>query len=62
MYRAKRHCEFCGIYITYNKAHMHHKKTRGSGGSDTEDNCVIICGKCHGDEHGPQWSKDLPDV
>ena len=30
---------------------IHHLKTRGSGGGDDRNNCVLVCKKCHTEIH-----------
>jgi len=50
-------CNTCGRNILLKYSHMHHKKTRGAGGEDTQDNCLILCPECHIDTHGPRWEK-----
>lgn len=37
-------CEICG---KRGQTEKHHKKTKGSGGNDTEDNLIEVCRKCH---------------
>lgn len=37
-------CEICG---KKGQTEKHHKKTKGSGGNDTEDNLIEVCRKCH---------------
>jgi 5-methylcytosine-specific restriction endonuclease McrA len=54
--RANRHCETCGCWCSWRQywltdADMHHKKSQGSGGGDTEENCIIVCRKCHSKIH-----------
>lgn len=47
----------CGIGLPlygslFNRAHLAHKKSRGAGGADTEDNTHILCPAHHlGAEH-----------
>lgn len=41
----KHNCEFCGKKNCY--TNKHHIKTKGSGGDDTEDNLIELCGSCH---------------
>ncbi len=40
----KGKCEICGKSAQTEK---HHKKTKGSGGDDTEENLIEVCRKCH---------------
>lgn len=37
-------CEICGKKGSTEK---HHKKTKGSGGNDTEENLIEVCRICH---------------
>ena len=37
-------CEICG---KRGQTEKHHKKTKGSGGNDTEDNLIEVCRICH---------------
>ena len=37
-------CQICGKKGYTEK---HHKKTKGSGGDDTEENLIEVCRKCH---------------
>ena len=56
-----RRCANCGKWVILEEAHLHHKKTKGSGGDDTAENTEILCWYCHMvDEHGPRWSKGCP--
>lgn len=37
-------CEVCG---KAGQTEKHHKKTKGSGGDDTEENLIEVCRICH---------------
>jgi hypothetical protein len=37
-------CQLCGKKAQTEK---HHKKTKGSGGDDTEENLIEVCRMCH---------------
>lgn len=37
-------CQICG---KAGQTEKHHKKTKGSGGDDTEENLIEVCRKCH---------------
>lgn len=52
-----RTCAKCGQPRFLKDCHLHHKKSRGSGGDDSEVNCEVICWFCHSEEHGPKWGK-----
>lgn len=41
----------CQICHTWTEAPPHHIKSRGSGGSDTEDNLILLCMGCHDGVH-----------
>ena len=41
-------CQKCGCWTT---APPHHIKFRSSGGSDTMENMITLCMKCHEKEH-----------
>lgn len=40
----KGKCEICG---KKGQTEKHHKKTKGSGGDDTEENLIEVCRICH---------------
>lgn len=46
--KCKRHCCLCGkhagIYME-----LHHIRQKANGGDDTEENCMPLCLKCHGE-------------
>lgn len=50
-----RKCARCHQFTPFEQFHLHHKKTRGSGGGDTEENTEGLCYICHSIEHGPKW-------
>ncbi len=52
MDRADGHCEVCGDLPDFRGLQGHHKIHRSQGGEDTEENCVISCGRCHDFGHG----------
>ena len=45
----KHNCEYCGKKNCY--TNTHHIKSKGSGGDDTEDNLIELCGVCHRKVH-----------
>ena len=52
----KKHiCEYCGKKGWTNK---HHIKSKGSGGDDTENNLIELCGVCHVKAHSGEISKE----
>ncbi len=40
----KGKCKICG---KIGQTEKHHKKTKGSGGDDTEENLIEVCRICH---------------
>lgn len=40
----KSRCQLCG---KVGQTEKHHKKTKGSGGDDTEENLIEVCRQCH---------------
>jgi len=52
------HCERCLRGFPLEMLDMHHKKTRGAGGGDTDDNTELLCRECHTKIHsyGPRWT------
>lgn len=53
-------CQVCG---KKSKTEMHHIKTRGSGGNDTEENLVEVCRICHTKIHKGNIPKEkLKDI
>lgn len=51
----KHKCEFCGKENCY--TNTHHIKSKGSGGNDTEDNLIELCGNCHYKVHSGKIKK-----
>lgn len=55
-------CAVCGLPAPldgFNPGTVFHRKSRGSGGEDSHDNCDWVCLKCHIRKHGPQWSGSI---
>jgi len=50
--RAGGRCEDCGGRGDWRGLAAHHAVFRSHGGSDTLDNLVLLCGKCHSKRHG----------
>lgn len=48
-------CEICGKKGATEK---HHKKTKGSGGNDTEENLIEVCRICHTKIHNGEIKLD----
>ena len=46
-------CQCCG---SRSNLEVHHKEFRSQGGSDSEQNLITLCLKCHANCHG--WSGD----
>lgn len=45
----KHDCQYCGKKNCW--TNTHHIKSKGSGGDDTEDNLIELCGTCHRKVH-----------
>jgi 5-methylcytosine-specific restriction endonuclease McrA len=45
------HCQECGRECSWEAGHLAHIKSRGAGGSDTEENTRLLCMACHHAEH-----------
>jgi 5-methylcytosine-specific restriction endonuclease McrA len=59
LYRTQHQCcDVCGSWKNLNMLDVHHKKTRGAGGSDTLENCSLVCRKCHNDIHDGKFMQD----
>lgn len=43
----REYCQACGCNGAFNALTIDHIKTRGSGGSDEEYNCMTLCLSCH---------------
>ena len=56
--RANNRCEYCSKYLNDDEMHVHHIKTRGSGGDNTPSNLITLCGNCHDKAHRALISKD----
>jgi len=65
-YRAKGRCEKCGGVGDWRKLHKHEIIPRSKGGDPTDpDNCLLLCGKHHSEEHNihevdskPMWGRE----
>jgi len=40
-------CDICFTNLKRDSFHIHHKKTRGSGGEDSSVNALLCCHECH---------------
>ena len=52
-------CEQCGIGLVFESGswssmHLHHIKTRGSGGDWSRSNLKCLCIACHLNQHNPK--------
>ncbi len=56
---AKMRLEGCAACGSMYQTEIHHIKTRGSGGSNHESNCIPLCSGCHTQEpyawHRGRW-------
>ena len=52
--RDKWTCQDCGVVCSWTSGHLAHIKSRGAGGSDTEENTRLLCIDCHDREHRPK--------
>ena len=63
----KKFCQNCGAY-NEEGWHVHHIKTKGSGGDDVAENLVTLCPACHTKVHSGELlieniiTRDLPGV
>lgn len=53
--RARGVCEWSG---RTDRLHVHHIKSRGSGGGDTDDNLILLHFEFHEDAHAGRITKD----
>ena len=58
VFERDKYCVLCGAG---NPTNLHHVVFRSQMGSDTENNCVMLCTKCHELAHGVD-SKDIRTV
>ena len=49
------YCEYCG---KTGIIHVHHLKSKGSGGHDTPDNLISLCIFCHSKAHTGEISRE----
>lgn len=52
--RASGRCEACGGFGDFRGLVPHHKKLKGMGGTskiETEDDLILLCGRCHNEVH-----------
>ena len=52
----KHNCEYCGKKNCW--TNKHHIKSKGSGGDDTEENLIELCGVYHAKAHSGAISKE----
>jgi 5-methylcytosine-specific restriction endonuclease McrA len=52
--RDRWQCQECGRECSWEAGHLAHIKSRGAGGSDTEENTRLLCMACHQAEHHPK--------
>jgi len=53
----KNFCQVCGRYQE-SGLHVHHVKSKGSGGDDSPDNLVTLCYECHTKVHAGEITLD----
>lgn len=54
--KKKHNCEYCCKKNCY--TNTHHIKSKGSGGNDTEENLIELCGDCHRKVHDGTIKKE----
>ena len=54
--QSKGFSEYCGTFSP--PLHIHHIKSKGSGGNDTPDNLISLCFICHHMAHNVEIAKD----
>ncbi len=52
----KDYCQICGR--GGETLCSHHLKSKGSGGTDDEDNMITVCANCHGKIHNGKISRE----
>ena len=48
----------CAICCSVENLHKHHRKPKSEGGSDLDENILILCADCHGRHHGHNFGAD----
>lgn len=49
-------CVICRMHNPVESLQMHHRKTKGSGGEETLDNCYTVCDRCHREiDNNKEW-------
>ena len=57
------YCQYCGLSRTDIAYHVHHIKTKKSGGDDILENLICLCPECHTKAHAGMIKKqDLIDL
>jgi len=46
------HCRICGRRVYGKDAHVHHIIPKSQGGTDSLDNLILVCPRCHSRIHG----------
>jgi len=55
--KKKHNCEYCGKKNCWTNSH--HVNSKGSGGDDTEENLIELCGNCHRKVHDGIIKKEV---
>jgi 5-methylcytosine-specific restriction endonuclease McrA len=50
--RAGNKCEYCGVRVAYNTAHVHQDGQRGLEDYSDLDRLMLLCPSCHNAQHG----------
>jgi 5-methylcytosine-specific restriction endonuclease McrA len=50
---------FCQVCGRWGDVHVHHIKSKGSGGGDIPENLISLCYKCHTKAHIGKLSKEF---
>ncbi len=57
MFREKGKCQYCGKNFKNSSSHMHHIISKSNGGTDKENNLVLLHKKCHEKLHSKKLFK-----
>jgi 5-methylcytosine-specific restriction endonuclease McrA len=53
--RDQHRCQKCGATRDTTRLLLHHMAPTRHGGSNTQDNLVLLCEQCHKKEHRNMW-------